>query len=39
MPKGPLTTEYIGGIVVDQLSKMAATIIRSIVVRCISYNI
>ena len=30
MPKGPLTTQYIGGIVADQLSKMAATIIGSI---------
>ena len=27
MPKGPSTTQYIGGIVADQLSKMAATII------------
>ena len=26
MPKGPFTTQYIGGIVADQLSKMAATI-------------
>ena len=30
MPKGPSTTQYIGGIVADQLSKMAATIIGSI---------
>ena len=29
MPKGPLTTKYIDGIVADQLSKMAATIIGS----------
>ena len=29
MPKGPSTTQYIGGIVADQLSKMAATIIGS----------
>ena len=31
MPKGPTTTQYmyIGGIVADQLSKMAATIIGS----------
>ena len=29
LPKGPLTTQYIGGIVADQLSKMAATIIGS----------
>ena len=29
MPKGSLTTQYIGRIVVDQLSKMAATIIGS----------
>ena len=29
MPKGSLTTQYIGGIVADQLSKMAATIIGS----------
>ena len=27
MPKGPSTTQYIGVIVADQLSKMAATII------------
>ena len=31
MPKGPSTTQYIGGIVADQLSKMAATIIGSTV--------
>ena len=30
MPKGPLTTQYIGGIMTDQLSKMEATIIGSI---------
>ena len=30
MRKGPSTTQYIGGIVADQLSKMAATIIGSI---------
>ena len=29
MPKGPSTTQYIGGIVADQLSKMAATNIGS----------
>ena len=29
MPKGPFSTQYIGGIVADQLSKMAATIIGS----------
>ena len=29
LPKGPSTTQYIGGIVADQLSKMAATIIGS----------
>ena len=29
MPKGPSTTQYIGGIVADQLTKMAATIIES----------
>ena len=29
MPKGPFSTKYIGGIVADQLSKMAATIIGS----------
>ena len=29
MLKGPLTIQYIGGIVADQLSKMAATIIGS----------
>ena len=29
MPKGQSTTQYIGGIVADQLSKMAATIIGS----------
>ena len=29
MPKGSLTTQYIGGIVADQLSNMAATIIGS----------
>ena len=29
MPKGPSTTQYIGGIVADQLSKMVATIIGS----------
>ena len=29
MPKGPSNTKYIGGIVADQLSKMAATIIGS----------
>ena len=30
MTNGPLTTQYIGGIVADQLSKLAATIIGSI---------
>ena len=29
MPKGPSTSQYMGGIVADQLSKMAATIIGS----------
>ena len=31
MPIGPSITQYIGGIVADQLSKMAATIIGSFV--------
>ena len=29
LPKGSLTTQYIGGIVADQLYKMTATIIGS----------
>ena len=29
MPKGPSTTQYIGGIVANQLSKMGTTIIGS----------
>ena len=33
MPKGPSTSQYIGGNVADQLSKMAATIIGSMQVR------
>ena len=39
MPKGPSTTQYIGGIVADQLSKMAATITGSRVLvdkRCLA---
>ena len=37
MPEGPLTTQYIGGIVADQLSKMAATMIGSITLSNLSY--